>query len=307
LNALAVIFVSNIRDLQLIRALSMTKTDHPFLGAHVSVAGGVEKAPPRGHDLTCECVQIFSKNQNRWKAKPLTDDSIVKFKAGVKEFDLKSVLIHDSYLINLASPDEKKLAMSMDAFIDEIDRADQLGVEQLVFHPGSHMGEREDSGLSKIAENLNRVLDLRPDSRVKLLLENTAGQGTNLGYRFEHLARIIELTEDKARMGVCFDTAHALAAGFDMREKEKYEETWNSFDDIIGLEYLSAFHLNDSKKDLAARVDRHENIGGGFVGTEMFRLLVNDERFAGLGMYLETPGGDEAYLNDLRTLRFLVE
>ena len=285
----------------------MTKSNRPFLGAHVSVAGGVEKAPQRGHDLTCECIQIFSKNQNQWKAKPLTDDSIARFKAGIMDFDIKSVLIHDSYLINIAGPDQQKLTMSMDAFIDEIDRADQLGVEQLVFHPGSHMGEGEESGLRKIAENLNRVINLRPDSRVKLLLENTAGQGTNLGFRFEHLAVIIDLVEDKSRMGVCFDTAHALAAGFDLREKEKYLETWNSFDDIIGLEYLSAFHLNDSKKDLAARVDRHENIGGGFVGTEMFRLLVNDERFAGLGMYLETPGGDEAYLNDLQTLRSLFE
>ena len=285
----------------------MTKSNRPFLGAHVSVAGGVEKAPQRGHDLTCECIQMFSKNQNQWKAKPLTDDSIARFKAGIMDFGIKSVLIHDSYLINLASPDKQKLALSMDTFIDEIDRADQLGVEQLVFHPGSHLGEGEDSGLSKIAGNLNRIIDMLPDSRVKLLLENTAGQGTNLGWRFEHLAMIIDLVEDKSRMGVCFDTAHALAAGFDLREKEKYLETWNSFDDIIGLEYLSAFHLNDSKKDLAARVDRHENIGGGFVGTEMFRLLVNDERFAGLGMYLETPGGDEAYLNDLQTLRSLFE
>ena len=226
----------------------MTKTYRPFLGAHVSAAGGVEKAPQRGYHLTCECIQIFSKNQNQWKAKPLTEDSITKFRAGVKEFGIKSVLIHDSYLINLASPDEKKLKMSMDAFIDEIGRADQLGVEQLVFHPGSHMGEGEESGLRKIADNLNRVIDLKPDSPVKLLLENTAGQGTNLGFRFEHLAMIIDLVLDKSRMGVCFDTAHALAAGFDLREKEKYAQTWKSFDDIIGLEYLAAFHLNDSKK-----------------------------------------------------------
>lgn len=285
----------------------MNITDRPLLGAHVSAAGGVEKAPQRGHDLTCECIQIFSKNQNQWKAKPLTEDSIAKFQAAVKEFGLKSVLIHDSYLINLASPEEKKLAMSMEAFLDEIGRADQLGVGQLVFHPGSHLGEGEEAGLRKIAENLNRIIDIKPGSRVKLLLENTAGQGTNLGYRFEHLAMIIDLVEDKSRMGVCFDTAHAFAAGFDLREKEKYEQTWKSFAEIIGLEYLSAFHLNDSKKDLSTKVDRHENIGEGFVGTGMFRLLLNDERFAGLGMYLETPGGDEAYLNDLKTLRSLFD
>lgn len=272
----------------------------------MSVAGGVEKSPQRGHELTCDCIQIFSKNQNRWIAKPLTEDSIAKFKAGVKEFNLKSVLIHDSYLINLASPDEQKLALSMDAFLDEIDRADQLGVGQLVFHPGSHLGEGEEAGLRKIAENLNRIIYVKPNSRVKLLLENTAGQGTNLGYRFEHLAMIIDLVEDKSRMGVCFDTAHALAAGFDLRNIEKYKETWKSFAEIIGLEYLSAFHLNDSKKDLAARVDRHENIGEGFIGTEMFRLLLNDQRFAGFGMYLETPGGDEAYRNDLNTLRSFI-
>lgn len=280
--------------------------DKPLLGAHVSVAGGVEKAPRRGHELTCDCIQIFSKNQNQWKAKPLTVENIDGFKQGVMDFNIKSVLIHDSYLINLASPDEKKHSQSFAAFLDEIDRADLLEVRQLVFHPGSHLGEGEETGLSRIAESLNRIIALRPQSKVKLLLENTAGQGTNLGYKLEHLAFIIDRIEDTDRMGVCLDTAHIFAAGFDLRTPEGYRGFMKAFDDLIGLPYLQAFHLNDSKKDLGTRVDRHNNIGEGFIGLKMFRLLLHDKRFSGAGMYLETPGGDEAYIDDLKTLRALI-
>lgn len=277
----------------------------PWLGAHVSIAGGVENAPKNGFDLTCDCIQIFSKNQNQWKAAPLTEKSISGFKEGVSKYNLKSVLIHDSYLINLASPDPVKHKMSTDAFLDEIDRSDQLSVEQIVFHPGSHMESGEETGLNKIADSLNKIAAARPDSKTKLLLEITAGQGTNLGYKFEHIAHILNIVEDKSRFGVCFDTAHALAAGYDLRTPESYQNVWKLFDQIIGLHYLLAFHLNDSKKNHSSRVDRHDNIGAGFIGKEMFAMLVNDHRFSEISMYLETPGGDQAYIDDLKTLRSL--
>lgn len=281
--------------------------NRPLLGAHVSTAGGVDKAPMRGGKLTCDCIQIFSKNQNRWKAKPLSDEVISGFKEGLDKYDIKLVLIHDSYLINLGSPDAEKLRMSVEAFTDEIDRGDQLGVRQLVFHPGSHMGAGEAAGLQKIADNLNRIIESRPDSEVKLLLETTAGQGTNLGYRFEQLAAIIDMVEDKERMRVCYDTQHSFAAGYDLRIKESYESVWKSFDDIIGLDRIDAFHLNDSKKELASRVDRHEHIGEGLLGTDAFRFLLNDPRFFGMGMYLETPQGDDEYYRNLKVLRSLFE
>ena len=275
------------------------------MGAHVSIAGGLDKAPQRGHEITCECIQIFSKNQNQWRSKPFTESEVEGFKTGLVEYNIQGVLIHSAYLINIASPEEAKHRMSYEAFIDEIDRADMLGVEQFVFHPGSHKGQGEEYGLNKIAETLNLIIESRPHSKVKILMENTAGQGTNLGYRFEHLAAVIDKVEDKARMGVCFDTAHAFAAGYDLTTPQSYEDTWRAFDQIVGLEKLLAFHLNDSKKALASRVDRHHNIGDGLVGLDMFKSLLNDSRFAGLCMYLETPGGDEAYIRDFKTLRTL--
>ena len=283
------------------------KHNAPLLGAHVSVSGGVNNAPERGRKLGCDCIQIFSKNQNQWKSKPLTDEAREGFKEGVKEHEIRSVLIHDSYLINLCSPDEKKLKMSVDAFIDEIDRGDQLGINQLVFHPGSHMGEGEETGLRSIAENLNRIIETRPDSKVRLLLETTAGQGTNLGYRFEHLRQIIDLVEDKDRMAVCLDTQHVFASGYDMRDEVSYKSAMKEFDDIIGLELLQAFHLNDSKKEYASRRDRHENIGNGLIGENTFHFLLNDPQFSGIGMYLETPGGDDDYIADLKLLRSLIK
>ena len=281
--------------------------DRPLLGAHVSISGGVEKAPERGKNLGCDCIQIFSKNQNQWKSKPLTEENIEGFKRGLIEFGIQSVLIHDSYLINLCSPDEAKWKMSFDAFIEEIDRGDLLDVEQLVFHPGSHMGEGEEAGLKKIAESLNRIIDLRPDSKVKLLLETTAGQGTNLGYRFEHLRQIINLVEDKERMAVCLDTQHAFASGYDIRDEESYNSMWKLFEEVIGLKRLQAIHLNDSKKEYASRRDRHEHIGEGLIGENAFRFLLNDPHFYGIGMYLETPDGDEEYIKNLKLLRSFIK
>jgi len=279
-----------------------------LLGAHVSISGGVYKAPERGEKLGCESIQIFSKNQMQWKAKPLTPGDSQKFKEELRKTHIKEVVIHDSYLINLGSPDEEKLKKSRDAFLDEMVRAEILGVKYLVFHPGSHMGKGEEIGLKLIAESLNILIDKAKEaSNVLLLLETTAGQGSNLGYKFEHLKFIMDQVEKKERLGVCFDTAHAFEAGYDISTEEGYERTFKEFDNIIGLEKLKVFHLNDSKTPLGSHIDRHENIGEGMVGLKAFELLVNDERFKNHPMILETPGGEKYYEYNLKVLRGLVK
>ena len=278
-----------------------------FLGAHVSISGGVYKAPERGEKLGCESIQIFSKNQMQWKAKPITPEDSQKFKEELKKTHIKEVVIHDSYLINLGSPNEEKLKMSRDAFLDEMIRAEILGVKYLVFHPGSHMGKGEELGLKLIAESLNILIDKAKEApNVLLLLETTAGQGSNLGYKFEHLKFIMDQVEKKERLGVCFDTAHAFEAGYDISTEEGYERTFNEFDNVIGLEKLKVFHLNDSRTPLGSHVDRHEHIGKGMIGLTAFELLVNDERFKNHPMILETPGGEKYYEYNLKVLRGLV-
>lgn len=279
----------------------------PLLGAHVSISKGVYNAPKRGRDLGCEAIQIFSKNQMQWQAKPFTEDDINKFRENVEKYEIKDVVIHTSYLINIGSPEKEKLKKSQDALIDEFHRADQLGIPYIVLHPGSHMGKGEELGLGIIAESINYILDVTKDSNVMLLLETTAGQGSNLGYRFEHLAYLIDKTEQKERIGVCFDTCHVFAAGYDIRTKDAYEETMKKFDDTIGISNLKVFHLNDSKNDLGTRKDRHEHIGKGYIGIDGFRFLVNDERFNDRPMILETPGGEKYYKENLEVLRSLIE
>ena len=279
-----------------------------LLGAHVSISGGVYKAPERGKKLGCESIQIFSKNQMQWKAKPLTPEDSQKFKEELRKTRIKEVVVHDSYLINLGSPDGEKLQMSRDAFLDEMIRTEILGVKYLVFHPGSHMGKGEEIGLKLIAESLNILIDKAKEaSNVMLLLETTAGQGSNLGYKFEHLKFIMDQVEKKERLGVCFDTAHAFEAGYDISTEEGYERTFKEFDNIIGLEKLKVFHLNDSKTPLGSHIDRHEHIGEGMIGLKAFELLVNDERFKNHPMILETPGGEKYYEYNLKVLRGLVK
>jgi deoxyribonuclease-4 len=277
-----------------------------LLGAHVSISGGVEKSPSRGEELGCESIQIFSKNQRQWKAPLLSDASVEAFQNALKDSQIRQVVIHDSYLINLASPDPEALKKSREAFLDEMERADRLGVPYLVFHPGSHMKSGEEEGLRRIAESLNVLLDEQQEGKVQLLLETTAGQGNHLGYRLEQLAEIISLVERKERMGVCYDTAHGFAAGYDIRTEKAYGETFREFDRVIGLDRLEVFHFNDSKSDLGSRVDRHEHIGKGFLGLEPFRFLVNDPRFQDRPMILETPGGDAHYRENLDVLRSLI-
>lgn len=277
----------------------------PLLGAHVSTSGGVDKAPGNGKSIGCEAIQVFTRNQMQWRARPLSEPEIAAFRVRVKECRIQMTVSHDSYLINLGSHEPVTLQKSLDAFADEIERCEQLGIPFLVFHPGSHVGAGEVAGLQRIAENLNMVLSLKPKYRTQVLLENTAGQGSNLGYRFEQLAEILSRVLYSDRLGVCLDTCHLFAAGYELRTRPSYEATFREFDAIVGLDRVKAFHLNDSTKGLGSRVDRHENIGLGELGLEPFRFLLNDPRFAGLPMLLETPGGDKAYRRDLKTLRSL--
>jgi len=278
-----------------------------LIGAHVSIAGGLANAFSRGEKIGCTTIQIFTKNQMQWKSKPLSNEQIKRYQQSLANSTIRSVLAHDSYLINLASPDENLLTKSGQAFLEEMDRAEKLGISYLIFHPGSHKGAGENFGLKLIADSINYVQKQRSNYRLKLLLETTAGQGTNLGYSFEQLKQIIDMLDSPHRVGVCLDTCHIFAAGYDIRTKSNYMKTFDKFDQVIGLERLHAIHLNDSKKEFGSRVDRHENIGKGEIGIEGFRLIMNDERFIHIPKVLETPGGKQKFMENLELLKNLVE
>ena len=265
----------------------------PLLGAHMSIAGGVGNAFLEGKKVDCDAIQIFTKSSRQWAAKPYTKEEIAQFHGNRKETGIASVVAHDSYLLNLGSPDPALRQRSVAAFIDEFERCEVLGVTNLIAHPGAHVGAGEAEGIKTIARSLDEVHKACPGYRAKITLEITAGQGSNLGYRFEQIANMIDATHESDRLRVCFDTEHAFAAGYDIRTKEGYERTFSEFDEAIGIDLLAAFHLNDSKKEFHSRVDRHEHIGKGFIGVEAFRLLMNDKRFWGLPMCLETPKGPD--------------
>jgi len=265
----------------------------PLLGAHMSIAGGVGNAFLEGKKVDCDAIQIFTKSSRQWAAKPLDKDEIAQFRANRKETGITAVVAHDSYLLNLGSPDAGLRKRSVVAFIDEMERCEILGVTNLIAHPGAHVGAGESEGIKTIAKSLDEVHKACPKFTVKVTLEITAGQGSNLGYRFEQIGAMIDATKENDRLRVCFDTEHAFAAGYDLRTKEGYERTFSEFDQAIGIKLLAAFHLNDSKKEFHSRVDRHEHIGKGFIGVEAFRLLMNDQRFWGLPMCLETPKGPD--------------
>ncbi|UCE92383.1 MAG: deoxyribonuclease IV [Methanobacteriota archaeon] len=277
-----------------------------LLGAHIPISGGVYRAPEKGRELTCDCMQIFSKNQMQWRSKPLSDDDVDLFKKGVKEHRIEETVIHDSYLINLGSPDVELLEKSRKAFLEEMTRAHKLGVRHLIFHPGAHVGSGEQAGLKRIAESLDWAMKEYASHDVEPLLETTAGQGSVLGRSFEQLAKIIELMESSRGVGICFDTCHAYAAGYDVKSSGGYEATMAALDDILGMDRLKAVHLNDSKGKQGSRLDRHEQIGKGYIGLEGFRNIMNDERLEGIPMVLETPGGEKRYAGELKTLRALV-
>jgi len=259
------------------------------IGAHVSTSGGVENAPLNAKKIGAKAFALFTKNQRQWKAKPFTGDNIEKFRQNCEAngYLPEHILPHDSYLINLGHPEKEGLGKSRDAFLDEMQRCEQLGLTMLNFHPGSHLKKiAEDACLKRIAESINIALD--KTKGVSAVIENTAGQGTNMGFRFEHLAAIVDNVEDKKRVGVCLDTCHTFTAGYDLRTKKAFRATMDEFEKVVGIKYLSAMHLNDSKPDLGARVDRHQSIGKGKLGLEPFRFIMNDSRFEEIPMVLET-------------------
>lgn len=261
-----------------------------YIGAHVSASGGVENAPLNANAIGAKAFALFTRNQRQWKSSPLTKKSISLFKERCEEFGYKAahILPHDSYLINLGHPDPDGLQKSRDAFLDEMQRCEQLGLDRLNFHPGSHLNEISvDDCLARIAESINRTLEQTVG--VCAVIENTAGQGTNLGYTFEQIAAIIDRVDDKSRVGVCIDTAHTLAAGYDIKTEQGFMETFRHFEEVIGFSYLRGMHINDSKKDLATRVDRHDSIGKGVMGITTFQMLMQDTRFDDIPLILETP------------------
>lgn len=265
-----------------------------YIGAHVSAAGGVENAPKRAHEIGAKAFALFTKNQRRWEAPQLTTENIDGFKENCEEFgySMDYVMPHDSYLINLGHPDKDQLEKSRNAFLDEMKRCEQLGIKLLNFHPGNHLDKIDvDECLRRNAESLNRVLDLTEG--VTTVIENTAGQGTSTGFKFEYLASIIDGVEDKSRVGVCIDTCHAFAAGYDLSTEKGFSAMCKEFEQTVGFEYLKGIHLNDSKKELGSRVDRHDNIGEGKIGIKGFELLMKDERFDNIPMILETPNTEK--------------
>jgi deoxyribonuclease-4 len=276
-----------------------------LIGAHLSIAGGLPLAIARGEALGCTALQIFTKNASQWRGKPISGEEAAAFRAAWSESSIGPVVAHDSYLINLAAPQEEMWRKSIAAFLEELERCALLGVPALVMHPGAHLGAGEAAGIARLAEAF-RLVFARAPAGVSVLLENTAGQGTCLGWRFEHLAEVMERVPE-GRFGVCLDTCHAFAAGYDFATETGYEATLAEFDRLVGLERIAAFHVNDAKKGLGSRVDRHEHIGQGTIGRQAFGLLLRDERFRQVPKILETPKGEDETLDrmNLTTLREL--
>jgi len=278
-----------------------------YIGAHVSASGGVENAPLNAENIGAKAFALFTKNQRQWVAKPLTEKSIHAFKENLEKVGIppEQVLPHDSYLINLGHPEEEPLQKSRNAFLDEMQRCEHLGLKLLNFHPGAHLNKcSEEQSLATVADSINWALE--QTEGVTAVIENTAGQGTTLGYTFEHLAAIIEGVEDKSRVGVCLDTCHTFTAGYDLRTAEACDTTFAEFERIVGFSYLRGMHLNDSKPDLGSRVDRHDSIGKGKIGLECFRYLMNDGRFDDIPMVLETID-ESLWPEEIRLLYDMVE
>ena len=278
-----------------------------MIGAHVSASGGVFNAPINARELGAKAFALFTKNQRQWVAKDLDDKTISKFKEELEKSEIlpKHVLPHDSYLINLGHPEIEKREKSLNAFIDELKRCEQLGLDRLNFHPGSHLKQiSEDNCLELISESMNEAL--RQTSGVKLVVENTAGQGSNMGYKMEHLGFLMDNSIDKARTGVCIDTCHLFVSGYDFRSVKTYNETMDKFASIVGFEHLMGMHLNDSKPDLGSKVDRHHSIGEGKLGIEPFKLIMNDDRIDDIPMVLETID-DTIWAQEIELLYSLVK
>ena len=280
-----------------------------WLGAHIGISDGLPEAVSAGRKIGCDAIQIFSKSPQMWKGPPIPDDAAQAFRESVSREGLKATAVHHSYLVNLASPKPSMLNLSRRTFVDELERAEKLGVDHLIFHPGAHLGSGTDAGLASISASLNWAIEKTPGLRVRALLENAAGQGTTLGSSFEELARALNGVNDRTRVGVALDTCHLFAAGIDFRTDESYGAMVDRLESVLGMQEVRAFHLNDAKADLGSHLDRHENIGRGLLGTEGFRRLLNDSRWIEIPAYLETPLDDSGYSRyeaDLRTLRDLV-
>jgi deoxyribonuclease-4 len=276
------------------------------IGAHQSIAGGLERAIESARRDGCEAVQVFTRNQSQWKAKPLTDEAVERFRAAFAAWGVprQRLIAHDSYLINVCARDRTLRRKSLRALIEELERCARLGIPYLVMHPGAHVGQGEERALALVARAVSEALERTADAPepASLLIENTAGQGTNLGYRFEHLRDLLAGIAPRDRVGVCIDTQHTWAAGYDLSTPERYEATFKEMDRVFGLENVRAFHINDSKRELGCRVDRHERIGEGWIGRTCFRLLVNDRRFADLPGVLELPPPYPPLLQRLRRM-----
>ena len=278
----------------------MSITDELLLGGHVSASGGVYLAPERAAKFSFRTFQIFSKNQMQWKAKPLIQEDIDKFREEVSKRNMSGIMIHASYLLNMGTSSEELKAKVMDGFREEVRRANALGIDYLTFHPGSANGSTEKIALANIAENLNEII--MKDQKCTILLETSAGQGKTVGHTFEQLAEIIDQVSYKEKVGICFDTCHVFAAGYDIKSQNGYGETMDKFKSVLGLDRLQGFHLNDSKKGVNSRVDRHEQIGDGMLGLDGISNFVNDKRLRGKSMILETPLGEGGYDKDLANL-----
>ena len=279
-----------------------------FLGAHMSISGGIHLAPERGRAAGCGVIQIFTQNANQWRGKMPSDSDGLLFREKLAESGIRDVVSHDIYLINLASAPGEIRDKSLTGFREEMERCSRLGIDKIVMHPGSHLGAGEETGLERIIEAFNQLFAAVPEFTGRVLLENTAGQGTNLGFRFSQLQRIIKGSDYPDRFGVCIDTCHSVAAGYELRTPEGYAATFAEFDELIGVERIACFHLNDSKKGLGSHVDRHEHIGQGELGLEPFRMLLNDSRFTAVPKILETPKGDNDEMDgvNLGILRGLI-
>ena len=274
-----------------------------YIGAHVSAGGGVENTPINAHKIGATAFALFTKNQRQWEAKPLTTESILAFKSACEKYGYQphQILPHDSYLINLGHPESEALQKSRVAFLDEMQRCEQLGLDRLNFHPGSHLNQiSEEKCLSNISESINWALN--QTSGVIAVIENTAGQGSNLGFSFYQLKKIIDKVEDKSRVGVCIDTCHAYSAGYDLKTKAGFEKVFHEFEEVVGFGYLKGMHINDSKKELGSRVDRHDSLGTGTLGLEVFECIMNDIRFDGIPLILETPN-EELWADEIQTLK----
>ncbi|MFQ5500495.1 MAG: deoxyribonuclease IV [Candidatus Zixiibacteriota bacterium] len=279
-----------------------------LFGAHESIAGGVFNAIERGKKATCDTIQVFNKSNSQWRAKKLSSEEIDKYFTAIEETGVTVATSHTAYLINIASPDKALNEKSYNALKEEMERCNLLKIPNLVLHPGSHVGSGEEAGLDRIAVNIGRLLDKLTDNHCTLLLETTAGQGSNLGYSFEQIAYIIDKVENNLMLGVCLDTCHVFAAGYPLSDPKDYETTIKKFDNVIGLDRLRIIHMNDSKKEFGSRRDRHEHIGKGCIGIEAFRNIVNDRRLKNIPMILETPKGEDLSedIENLKVLRSLV-